>query len=223
MNQPLRNKPEHKRKGVEIFLWLSRIMKGLLLIGLGICLFLGHWFNVFLITLILGIVLMPGVLWNIYIPIEIEFLAVLFLFASIFLGSVHGWYEKLWWWDLFLHTWSGVLLGILGFLLVYLLNETDRIPLTLNPLFIVLFSFSFAVTLGVLWEFFEFGVDQVFGLNSQEGSLVDTMGDLLVDAAGALVVSVAGYAWLKFNVRTVVSDAIEKFSRTLASQNKGSS
>jgi hypothetical protein len=201
-----------------LLLWLSRVLKGFLLVGLGVCLFGGHNFNVFLIGFILAFTIIPHVIWDVYIPVEIEFATVLFLFASIFLGTVHGWYEQLWWWDLFLHLWSGVLLGILGFLLVYLLNESERVTVSLNPFFVVLFSFSFAVTIGVFWEFIEFGLDQTFGLMSQQNSLVDTMGDLLVDAVGALLVSVTGYMWLKYNVRTVVSNTIERIGKTVASR-----
>jgi hypothetical protein len=92
-----------------------------------------------------------------------------------------------------------VLQGILGFLLVYVLNESRRIGTHLRAGFVALFAFTFAVTVGTLWEIFEFAADQIFGSNMQKpmlhdpSGLTDTMWDLIVDAAGAAVIS--GFGW----------------------------
>src|SRR5690606_30887329 len=96
-----------------------------------------------------------------------------------------------------LHGASGFLLGILGFLLVYVLNEKEEIGLDMKPGFVALFAFVFAVALGALWEIFEFAMDSAFGLNMQKSGLVDTMWDLIVDTAGALVMAVLGYGYLR--------------------------
>jgi hypothetical protein len=66
----------------------------------------------------------------------------------------------------------------------------------MKPGFVALFAFMFAVGLGALWEIFEFGMDSLFGLNMQKSGLVDTMWDLIVDVAGALVISILGYGYL---------------------------
>ena len=88
------------------------------------------------------------------IPAEYELLAILFVFASLFLGEFHSYYERFWWWDIVLHSTSGLLLGLVGFLLVYVLNESRRIELHMRPGFVALFAFAFAVTGGALWEIF---------------------------------------------------------------------
>ena len=133
------------------------------------------------------------------IPAEYELLAILFVFASLFLGEFHSYYERFWWWDIVLHSTSGLLLGIVGFLLVYVLNESRRIDVHMRPGFVALFAFAFAVTAGVLWEILEFAADQLFGMQMQKpmggdpSGLTDTMWDLIVDTLGAAVIS--GFGW----------------------------
>ncbi|MCA1733908.1 MAG: hypothetical protein LC732_09930, partial [Acidobacteria bacterium] len=111
-------------------------------------------------------------------------------------GNVRGFYERFWWWDLVLHAASGFLLGIFGFLLVWVLNQKEDIELHMNPAFIALFAFMFSVGLGAVWEIFEFLMDVAFGLGMQHG-LVDTMGDLIVDVVGAGIIAVLGWGYLK--------------------------
>lgn len=149
---------------------------------------------------ILVVTLLPlalGRRFAVFIPAEFEALAVVFVFASLFLGEVRGYYARFWWWDAALHTASGFLLGILGFLLVYVLNEKEEIDLHMKPGFVAFFAFVFAVGMGALWEIFEFAMDSFFGLNMQKSGLVDTMWDLIVDTVGAAVIAVLGYGWLK--------------------------
>ena len=92
-----------------------------------------------------------------------------------------------------LHTTSGFLTGILGFLLVYVLNEKKEIELDMKPGFVALFAFVFAIAIGTFWELFEFGMDSFFGTNMQQGGLTDTMQDLIVNSIGALIISVLGW------------------------------
>lgn len=137
--------------------------------------------------------------FQVTIPHEFETLAIIFIYMSLFLGEVQGYYERFWWWDLALHAGSGFLLGILGFLLVYVLNQSERVDLHLGPGFTATIAFMFSVTMGVLWEIFEFTMDEMFGLDMQRVAMgvVDTMWDLVVDAGGALVIAVLGYGYLK--------------------------
>ena len=110
-----------------------------------------------------------------------------------------------------LHTVSAFLLGYIGFLLIYALNRDRNIHLRLSPFFIALFTFCFAMTVGVLWEIFEFLVDGIFGADMQKArnleqmygyfdtrlGLLDTMRDFIVNTLGALIVSVVGYYYSK--------------------------
>ncbi len=116
---------------------------------------------------------------------------------SLFLGEVYSYYTRYWWWDLILHSGSAFLLGILGFLLVFILNEKEDVDLDLNPNFVALFAFMFAMGIGAIWEIFEFSMDQIFGMNMQKSGLVDTMWDLIVDAIRALIISFLGWGYIK--------------------------
>ncbi|MFA7585622.1 MAG: hypothetical protein WCY11_05405, partial [Novosphingobium sp.] len=142
-------------------------------------------------------------LFRVFIPPEFVLAAIAFVFASLFLGEVHGYYTRYWWWDIALHSGSGFLLGVVGFLLVHVLNETEEIGMHMKPGFVAFFAFLFAVGIGVLWEIFEFAMDQLFGMNMQKpmlddpSGLTDTMWDLIVDMLGALVVTVLGYGYIK--------------------------
>lgn len=160
-----------------------------------------QWLMVFLVGGIMAIIMVPLLFrarLPVQIPLEFHVLIILFIFASLFLGEVQNFYHRVWWWDTALHAVSGLLLGVMGFLLVFILNENERIEVYLRPRFVALFAFLFAVTVGALWEIFEFGMDTLFGMQMQKpmfndpSGLTDTMWDLMLDAAGALLISVLG-------------------------------
>lgn len=172
----------------------------LLFLGAGVALLTGQFLAAVTTIGILIVTLLPMMLGRrlkVYIPPEFELLTVLFIFASLFLGEVRDYYVRFWWWDAVLHAASGFLLGVLGFLLVYVLNEKEDLEMHMKPAFVALFAFTFAVGLGALWEIFEFAMDNLFGLNMQKSGLVDTMWDLIVDTVGALVISILGYGYLR--------------------------
>lgn len=164
-----------------------------------------QWITAILSVAIMSVILSPIFLqkkFNLIIPKEFEITAILFIFAALFLGEIRGYYSRFWWWDILLHTTSGFLLGIFGYLLVYILNESREIEIHMTSLFVSLFAFFFAVGIGALWEIFEFGMDTLFGFNMQKpmlgdpSGLTDTMWDLIVDTIGALCISISGYIYL---------------------------
>lgn len=185
---------------------IHRFLMLFLLVILGIelvaVLYEGHWIHAFLIVAISLVTLLPMLLgrqYQIHIPAEFQILTVLFVFAAIFLGEIRDYYDRWWWWDMALHASSGLMLGIFGFLLVYVLNQDPRIQMSLRPRFVALFAFMFAVSLGTLWEIFEFSMDRLFGARMQkpmlgdDSGLTDTMWDLILDAMGALLISLLGW------------------------------
>lgn len=180
----------------------------------------GYWMNVFLIAAIMSVILIPLVLgyrFQLQIPSEFQILAVVFIFATLFLGEIRSYYERVWWWDIALHATSGLLLGILGFLLVYVLNENERADLHMRPRFVALFAFIFAIAVGALWEIFEFAMDQLFEMNMQKAmlgdpsGLADTMWDLIVDTLGAFVISVIGWWYMVRKEHSFIERWIQKF------------
>jgi len=182
----------------------------------------GQWLNGLQVTTIMALTLAPVALGSrlpVRIPPEFQMLAIAFVFASLFLGEIQRYYELIWWWDVSLHATSGLLFGILGFLLVYVLNENDHIELSLRPRFVALFAFVFAIAVGALWEVFEYGMDQTFSLQMQKprlgdpSGLTDTMWDLIFDTIGALLISAFGWWYMIRDERSFIENWIRKFNR----------
>jgi uncharacterized membrane protein YjdF len=150
------------------------------------------------------------------VPYIFQILVVLFVFASLFLGTAQSFYNRFPWWDSALHFGSGLLLGIFGFMLIYILNANARVHLTMRSGFMALFAFCFALALGALWEILEFTVDRIFGTTHQrpmlgdESGLTDTMVDLILDAVGALTVSLYGWYWMRRGERSFLTGWIER-------------
>jgi hypothetical protein len=178
---------------------ISLVLQLILFVGVLLAAWNRHWLAAAATFGILVVTLLPFLLGrrlNVFIPPELEALSILFVFASLFLGNVGGFYARFWWWDLVLHTASGFLLGIFGFLLVYVLNEKEEIELHMKPAFVALFAFMFSVGLGAIWEIFEYAMDVAFRLGMQHG-LADTMADLIVDVVGAAIIAILGYGYLQ--------------------------
>lgn len=163
-----------------------------------------------LLQCILGIIAMnlPSFLYkkfHVTIPSNTIIAYLIFLYAAIVLGEVRSFYYRFEHWDTVLHAFSAGMLGSLGFDVVNFLNKSDTVKLQLSPFFVALFAFCFAISIGVLWEIYEFSFDGILGLNMQKFrledgtdligrlALQDTMDDLIIDCIGALVTSVIGY------------------------------
>jgi len=173
-----------------------------------------EWTPLYTSTLTLFLTFLPAIFernYKISLPAEFEIIIIIFIYASIFLGEVRGYYTKIWWWDIFLHTFSGLILGFIGFIILYVLYDKNFIKA--RPLILVIFSFSFALAIGAIWEIFEFAIDSIFGLNMQKSGLVDTMWDLIVDALGAFIISLAGYHYLKKVETPLFRRLIRRISR----------
>jgi len=183
-----------------IQLYLSYILQLIIFGAVLISLYMQEWFNAAIVFCILILTFIPAIVrrnYKVYLPVEFDFITVTFIFLAIFLGEIHGYYTTFWWWDVVLHTGSGFLLGLAGFVLVYILNREKQISVKMKAGFIAFFALCFALAVGAFWEIIEFTVDQLFGLYAQKGSLVDTMWDLVVDLLGALIISLIGYFYLK--------------------------
>ncbi|MBM4090836.1 MAG: hypothetical protein FJ276_15645 [Planctomycetes bacterium] len=200
--------------------WLAIALQTIILVGLGFSVYEQQWLNTVVIVSILLLTILPALLSRrlaIFIPPEFELATIAFIFAALFLGETRNYYDRYWWWDIALHATSGGLLGILGLLLVYILNETPRVDLHMRPGFVAFFAFCFSVTVGALWEIFEFAMDGFIGTNMQKpmfddpSGLTDTMWDLIVDTLGALVVATLGYVYMKRGSKSVIARWIQRF------------
>src|SRR5688572_15329955 len=206
--------PAEERK---LYLALTYAIQAVLVVGLLLFLYLRNWENVFLTTLVILLTLVPAFLFRRYrvvIPPEFQLVAAAFIFLSLFMGSALDFYYRFWWWDLVLHMASGFLLGIIGFVALFVLNQTDRVRPAMTPAFIAFFGVTFAVTLGVAWEIVEFAVDTVrpeINMQSTETGVRDTMVDLIVDTIGAAIVALMGYAYLKKGHYSFIAEGVRAF------------
>ncbi|MFC1712939.1 hypothetical protein ACFL6S_04675 [Candidatus Poribacteria bacterium] len=176
------------------------------------------WTNFALSLITLLLTFLPAVVrreLHIHYPGEFEIVILVFIYASMYLGEIRSFYYRFWWWDIMLHALSGVIIGAIGFSLVYILNGEESVAMELSPAFVAIFSFGFALSIGTLWEIYEFLMDSLFGLNMQKSGLLDTMWDLIVDALGALVVSILGYLYLKGDIKL-----FERLDRRLVERNE---
>jgi len=184
----------------KITAYLGLLMRATIIVAFVGFILSANWPNAILTVVIFLLMMGPTFLkqkYQIYIPFEFDFAITLFIFLTLFLGGLRDFYGRFSWWDDLLHFQSGILLGVIGFLLVYILNEQKSTKLTMSAGFIAFFSFCFSVAAAGLWELYEFFADLWFGYNMQRSGLVDTMGDITINAIGALIVSILGYLWVK--------------------------
>ena len=119
---------------------------------------------------------------RIELPPALEITILCFIFAAEILGEVNAFYVVVPNWDTMLHTLNGFLAAAVGFSMVMLLNDDERLTFHLSPLFLALVAFCFSMTIGVLWEFFEFGMDFFFGTDMQKDTVVHALHTVALDA-----------------------------------------
>ena len=149
--------------------------------------FNGNFENVFLCLLTLVLLLLPTIIersLQIDLPNTLEIIIMLFIFAAEILGEIRAFYTTYPGWDTMLHTLNGFLCAAIGFSLVDLFNRNERFSLSLSPVFMAIVAFCFSMTIGVLWEFFECAMDQLFLLDMQKDMVVNSISSVMLDPTG---------------------------------------
>ena len=143
--------------------------------------------NVFLCALTLLLLIMPSLMqitFRVELPTTLEIIILIFIFAAEILGEIREFYLIFPFWDTALHTLNGFLAAAIGFSLVDLLNRSERTVFNLSPLFTAIVAFCFSMTIGVVWEFFEFGMDQLAGFDMQKDTVIHVIRSVTLDPAG---------------------------------------
>ncbi len=159
------------------------ILRGLVILTLIRCIITQNYESAAICILSLPLFLMPAVLQK---QMKIEFPAVFqaiifgFIYAAEILGEVNHYYVIIPGWDTMLHTMNGFLCAAIGFSLIYLLNRGSK-HFNLSPFYLTLVAFCFSMTVGVIWEFFEFAMDQLFYVDMQKDFIVQTIGSVTLD------------------------------------------
>lgn len=144
--------------------------------------------NVFLCVLTLFLFTVPTLLerrLRIDIPNTLEIIILLFIYAAEILGEIQAFYLYIPNWDTMLHTMNGFLCAAIGFSLLDILNRNEKVKFSLSPLYLAIVAFCFSMTVGVLWEFFEAGMDHFFLLDMQKDTVVNSIGSVLLDPSNS--------------------------------------
>lgn len=134
--------------------------------------------NVFLCILTLILFLIPDIVdrkFNIHLPSALEIVIILFIFSAEILGEINAYYISIQYWDTMLHTINGFLMSAIGFAMIDILNRSPKFHFRVSPIFVALVAFCFSMTIGVVWEFFEFSMDYFTLTDMQKDFIVDTV------------------------------------------------
>ena len=143
--------------------------------------------NVFLCVLTLFLFMVPSMLerkLDIALPNTLEIIILLFIYAAEIMGEIGAYYVTFPYWDTVLHTLNGFLCAAIGFSLLDILNRYNSARFHLSPLYLAIVAFCFSMTVGVIWEFFECTMDQLFFLDMQKDTVVQSIGSIMLDPTG---------------------------------------
>ena len=171
-----------QRKGlVYTVYFVLRLLVILMLVGAALN---RSYENVLLCVLTLLLFMLPSAFerrLRIDLPDTLEIIILLFIFAAEILGEIQDYYITFPYWDTMLHTTNGFLCAAIGFALVDILNRTERISLSLSPFYMAVVAFCFSMTVGVLWEFFEFSMDCFLHFDMQKDTILHTISTVNLD------------------------------------------
>lgn len=170
-----------KRKEEPGAFWTLRTIVILILIR---SIWIGQYDNAIICVYVLVLYVLPPFVenrMNIEIPSILEIIIFVFVFLAEILGELESFFLKVTFWDTMLHTTAGFLLAAVGFSLVDLLNRSEKIKVQLSPGYLALVAFCFSMTMGVLWEFFEFGADRLLLLDMQKDTVLSQISTVDLD------------------------------------------
>ncbi len=148
---------------------------------------IGNYTNVMLCTLTLILFMIPSFLEKrikIDIPDTLEVIILLFIFCAEILGEIREYYITFRYWDIMLHTVNGFLMGAIGFSLIDILNRNKKFTIQMSPLFVAMVAFCFSMTIGVMWEFYEYGMDRLFSTDMQKDTYITQVSSVELNEQG---------------------------------------
>ncbi len=164
------------------------ILRLLVILSLVIAILRGNYENAVLCVGTLILLLVPAFVerrFKIELPTVLEVVVMCFIFAHTILGEIACFYVRVPGWDTMLHTLNGFICAGIGLSLIDLLNRHKRFKFELSPIYVILVAFCFSMTVGVLWEFFEFGSDMLFHTDMQKDTVIDSITSVMLDPANS--------------------------------------
>lgn len=160
------------------------VLRLIVIVSLVFALVRGNFENAVLCVATLLLLLAPSFIeksFSVELPSVLEIIIMCFAFSHAILGEIGCFYVKVPWWDTMLHTLNGFLCAGVGFSLIDLLNRDKRFRFELSPVYVALVAFCFSMTVGVLWEFFEFGSDMIFKTDMQKDTVIRSITSVALD------------------------------------------
>lgn len=185
-----RNIHENIRENRRVFL-LYTVLRVLVIVALVRAIMNGNYNGAFICLLSLGLFLVPSLLeqgFKIHIPPLLEGTIYLFIFSAEILGELNHFYAAIPYWDTILHTLNGFLAAAVGFSMIDLLNRNSK-NFRLSPFYLCLVAFCFSMTIGVIWEFFEYAADALLNIDMQKDNILQNINSVTLDPAQAQNVS----------------------------------
>lgn len=170
----------YTRKTLVIYL----ILRALVIFTLVMAAIRGNYENVLLCVLTLILFYVPDILQrglDIHLPDTLEIIILVFIFAAEILGEIQAFYIRIPIWDTMLHTTTGFLAAAVGFSLVDLLNRHERFSFEMSPIYMAIVAFCFSMTIGVLWEFFEFSADLFLRTDMQKDAVLSSISSVTLN------------------------------------------
>lgn len=164
---------ETNKKSITVYL----VLRFLVMISMIFQILMGNFENVFMCILALLLFTIPTIIsekFKIGLPSLLEAIIYLFIFSTTILGEINNFYGIIPFWDTILHTLNGFLCAGIGFSLVDLLNQNSK-QINLSPLYVAIVAFCFSMTIGILWEFYEFTADSVLKTDMQKDRIIQSI------------------------------------------------
>ncbi|MDI9241442.1 hypothetical protein [Fusibacillus kribbianus] len=193
-NKPSRRRCEAWKKAIHMELrehkssfLVFTVLRMLVVVTMVLQFFNKNYENVYLCVLTLLLLIVPSFLQvsiKVELPTGLEIIILLFIFSAEILGEIRAFYLRIPIWDTILHTLNGFLMAAIGFSLVDILNRGERFSFKLSPAYMAIVAFCFSMTIGVLWEFFEWGMDVFFHLDMQKDTVLTSITSVMLNTEG---------------------------------------
>ena len=193
-NKPSRRRCEAWKKAIHMELrehkssfLVFTVLRMLVVVTMVLQFFNKNYENVYLCVLTLLLLIVPSFLQvsiKVELPTGLEIIIRLFIFSAEILGEIRAFYLRIPIWDTILHTLNGFLMAAIGFSLVDILNRGERFSFKLSPAYMAIVAFCFSMTIGVLWEFFEWGMDVFFHLDMQKDTVLTSITSVMLNTEG---------------------------------------
>lgn len=174
-------------KNKKLVLTVYLVLRLLVVLTMLAQIFNGHYENVYICILTLILFMLPSFVerrLHVDLPDTLEIIILCFIFAAEILGEIQEYYLIIPFWDTVLHTINGFMFAAIGFCLVNLLNENKKVTMSLSPFYMAVTAFCFSMTIGVLWEFFEWFMDLIFKTDMQKDTILTAIHTVNLDPGG---------------------------------------